>query len=248
MSHCTVQDALVQGKGRFRCVPLSKLTYENFLNSPVCNGPCNDFVNLTDPCRFGECDAFMSHSWHDNVDLKWAALQEWRTEFVAENGREPRIWFDKCCINQTDIVEDLRGLPIFVSGCTKMLVMCGPTYLNRLWCLVELFTFVHMGGSLDQLTLILLARADQNREKDLQNIMLTIETFDAQECKCFVDADKDKMLAIIHAAFGCITSFNEEVRTIFLQAGVIHDIESSLPAASSIGGDLSNRSVSTMLS
>ena len=36
----------------------------------------------------------------------------------------------------------LRVLPVSVMGCRKMLVLCGKTYANRLWCVWELFTLL----------------------------------------------------------------------------------------------------------
>merc|ERR1712217_404358 len=107
---------------------------------------------MGEPCLLGECDAFLSHSWHDPLEEKWAALQKWRDIFVEENGREPRIWFDKACIDQSDIKADLLGLPVFLSGCKELLVLCGPTYFQRLWCVMELFTFVHVGNAASSLT------------------------------------------------------------------------------------------------
>merc|ERR1712039_204132 len=96
----------------------------------------------------------MSHSWHDDPQSKWRELQSWSSEFAAMKNREPRIWFDKFCIDQSNIEEDLKSLPIFISGCKRMLVLCGPTYLSRLWCVLEIFTFVHMGGMADRLVLV----------------------------------------------------------------------------------------------
>lgn len=31
------------------------------------------------------------------------ALQQWRAAFKAQHQREPRLWIDKYCIDQTDI-------------------------------------------------------------------------------------------------------------------------------------------------
>ena len=49
----------------------------------------------------GYVDAFISHSWHDDPEKKWVALQAWRDNFKkAHGGREPRLWIDKYCIDQ----------------------------------------------------------------------------------------------------------------------------------------------------
>ena len=38
-------------------------------------------------------------------------------------------------INQQDIEANLRSLPIFLSGCETLLLLCGTTYLSR--CLLK---------------------------------------------------------------------------------------------------------------
>merc|ERR1712151_610565 len=81
-------------------------------------------------------------------------FQQWRRVFVSEFGREPRVWFDKACIDQKDIEADLRGLPIFLSGSKRLVLLCGQTYLRRLWCIIELFTYFHIGANIDQVILV----------------------------------------------------------------------------------------------
>ena len=44
------------------------------------------------------------------------------------------------CIDQDNIKDGLKVLPINVMACKKMLVLCGPTYPTRLWCAWELCT------------------------------------------------------------------------------------------------------------
>ena len=48
---------------------------------------------------------------------------------------------DKACIDQNNIQQSLAGLPVFLAGCQTLLVVAGPTYCSRLWCVMELFTF-----------------------------------------------------------------------------------------------------------
>jgi len=48
---------------------------------------------------------------------------------------------DKACIDQSNIEQSLACLPVFLAGCQTLLVMAGPTYCSRLWCVMELFTF-----------------------------------------------------------------------------------------------------------
>ena len=48
---------------------------------------------------------------------------------------------DKACIDQGNIQQSLACLPVFLAGCQTLLVVAGPTYCSRLWCVMELFTF-----------------------------------------------------------------------------------------------------------
>lgn len=86
------------------------------------------------PVSLGQADAFVSHSWHDPADAKWEALCAWSEEFRARHGRAPLLWIDKECIEQTNIAAQLQSLPVYLAGCQQLLVLHGPTYLQRLWC------------------------------------------------------------------------------------------------------------------
>merc|ERR1712048_1437494 len=169
--------------------------------------------------KLGTCDAFISHSWHDSPHVKWEALQQWRSDFIAKNRREPVVWFDKASIDQNSIEYDLRCLPIFLYGCKDLVILCGTTYLSRLWCIVEIFTFVHMGGKVDRIRLVPLTRRGHEHE-DEDAIRETFDHFDAEQCECFCADDKARMLTIIRSAFGDMIGFNNAVRDILQQARV----------------------------
>ena len=75
---------------------------------------------VTPPCPYGA--------------PQWRVLNIWATAFEAREGRKPKVWLDKACINQQKISESLAGLPIYLSGCSELVVLMGETYLSRLWC------------------------------------------------------------------------------------------------------------------
>merc|ERR1712039_1169630 len=155
-------------------------------------------------------------------EAKWEALQSWREKFVGEHGREPRVWLDKCCINQNSIETDLRCLPVFLAGCRRLVVFCGPTYLSRLWCIIELFTFVQIGRGIESIELELVWRTG-HEEEDSRSVEQAFADFDAQACSCFKPEDKASMLKIIKVAFGDVAAFNRVVSDIFLK-GMWQDI------------------------
>jgi len=195
---------------RFRAVELAAVRKEDFAS----NTPDPALFARSSPVSLNECDAFISHSWHDDPAAKWVSLQRWRTKFLAEHGREPRVWIDKFCLDQNSIETDLRCLPAFVGGCRKLVVFCGTTYMCRLWCIVEVFTFVHMGRKLDNLEFEIVLRSGHENE-DMSIVEKALDEFDCEKCNCFVQQDKDRMMDIIYAVFGSIPTFNRVVRDTF---------------------------------
>ena len=41
----------------------------------------------------------MSHSWHDDGELKWKALKGWAKGFKRKHKREPLLWLDAGCLD-----------------------------------------------------------------------------------------------------------------------------------------------------
>merc|ERR1712050_383592 len=72
-------------------------------------------------------------------------------------------------------------------------------------------------GRLDQIEFKMVLREGQEDE-DAAAMAKAFEAFNAQDCACFSDVDKQHLLSIIHAAFGDMESFNQEVSDIFHQA------------------------------
>ena len=116
---------------------------------------------------------------------------------------------DKACIDQLNIDESLKCLPVFLSGCQQLLLLVGPTYTSRLWCVMELFVWVRMGGEREAMEVMLL---DQSAAADYAS---HLSRFDAGKAKCFLDGDKQRLWAVIEASFGTFEPFNALVKGIF---------------------------------
>ena len=57
----------------------------------------------------------------------------------------------QACIDQAgDINASLKALPIFLLASRHFVVFVGETYYKRMWCVLEMFTFVRSGGTLEQ--------------------------------------------------------------------------------------------------
>ena len=73
----------------------------------------------------------------------------------------------------------------------------------RAQCIVEVFTYLRMGGSPEQMIVVPLAGDAPT---------LNFSTFDAENAKCFSPEDKRKLLQAITQAFGTCAPFNAIVR------------------------------------
>ena len=122
------------------------------------------------------------------------------------------MWFDKVCINQSNIAADLECLPIFLAGCNGMLVISGETYTTRLWCILEMFVYISMRD------------VDEQQAPDVKVLDETVTeqavvrrkwlTFDAHHCNCFNATDKERILAVIGASDGAVLGFNKKMKAI----------------------------------
>ena len=160
--------------------------------------------------RYGEVDCFISHSWSDSAERKWEAVQAWRAHFKAAHGREPILWLDRLCIDQSAIATSIQLLPIYLSACSRMLCLAGETYLSRLWCLIELFVFVETGGSAERID-VRFVTADGGAE--------AIGAVDVRTALCSNAADADRLRATIEASFAGAGAFNARM-TELIGAGL----------------------------
>mmetsp|Transcript_10039 Transcript_10039/g.23381 ORF Transcript_10039/g.23381 Transcript_10039/m.23381 type:complete len:288 (+) Transcript_10039:1155-2018(+) len=214
-----VSAVLTMASELFRSITLDKLSLEALSSSE----PDASLYALSEPCAFGDVHVFVSHSWSDDPLLKWEALQQWRSKFKAQHqGLEPRIFLDRACINYERLSDSITCLPVFLAGCNKLLVLRGPSFLQRLWCITECYVFMEMGGSLEHIELINLTRREgsgqQSDANDDAELELALRSFDARNAKCTLEEDSSRLLSVIESAFGGVGQFNEQLRAVLLQA------------------------------
>ena len=114
---------------------------------------------------------------------------------------------DKACIDQKgDINASLKVLPIFLLSSKIFVVLAGKTYTSRLWCVLEMFTFLRGGGSLDRIAVYPL---------DIDSTE-AISNFDIRRADCTVKQDRHRMLAIVESSFSTFDEFNNACRKIFV--------------------------------
>ena len=104
---------------------------------------------LSRPLRTNEkIDFFLSHSHYDDAEIKIAALNQIVERFKKKHpGKRPTFWLDKVCIDQANISDGLKVLPINLMASKHVLVLLGDTYMSRLWCVWELATVSFLADS-----------------------------------------------------------------------------------------------------
>lgn len=135
-------ELLREAISNLRCIAWEDIDRELMSTSSApTSDDLNNLFERSRPLRRGEkIDFFMSHSWRDDAEQKFSALERVVAHFKKKNGRFPTFWLDKVCIDQRSIQDGLKVLPININACDKVLVLCGATYPHRLWCVWELFT------------------------------------------------------------------------------------------------------------
>ena len=89
---------------------------------------------------------------------------------------------------------------------------------------VELYTFLKMGGQLDRVKVIgLVGAVEQGEEANvigtaggmahgMDDLQKGFATFKARNSRCFLSADRERLLAVIEAGFGVLDDFDLLVR------------------------------------
>lgn len=206
------QELLKTAKDNLRCVEWTDFS-EDLLRSNVCARDTDSA--LAKAVKVGcAIDRFLSHSWHDDGHSKMDMLRQFAEEFWARYRRQPTFWFDKCCIEQSDIQQGLRVLPVNIMSCRKVLVAWGPTYPTRLWCVWELFTVLAFTG------LEAAVRRIQFRsltDATLSECRARLVSFNVADAHCY-DPNEERRLREIIAALG-EDGFNARIHALGDECG-----------------------------
>jgi hypothetical protein len=203
----------------FRYITLEDLSFRDVL-AATSGDRSQELFERARPALIGEIDAFVSHSWQDDPQMKWDALQTWCEGFRSKYGRSPKLWLDFCCIDQMNIDAGLRCLPVYLSGCKAFLVIAGRTYTQRLWCAIELFVFLSIHGTTSGYRLEVMPLGKTQEERTL--ICENFKNFDVMHCKCSKPEDKQRLQDIVEAGSGTMDRFNMQTRRML---GKVQEID-----------------------
>ena len=107
---------------------------------------------------------------------------------------------------RADISDSLCCLPIFVQGCKNMAVLAGPTYYERLWCILEVYLFVQLGGKEEAIIVMPLS--------DAQTLHSILDRFSVRTARATKTSDRECMLAVIESSFGSLAAFDATIQNI----------------------------------
>jgi hypothetical protein len=136
----------------------------------------------------------------------------------------PKCRFDRLCIDQANIAAQLPALPVYLAGCKRLLALQGHTYIQRIWCVIELHVFCQMGASLDQIVFVRLddfvadQKAESSRSAQTESDEARLREFDVRHAEATDPDDKARLLAVIEGSGEGIAAFNEWVRKTVLSA------------------------------
>lgn len=141
----------------------------------------------------------------DDAVKKLEAIKRVGEEFFKKHKRHPTFWFDKCCIDQDAISDTLSVLPCFVTASDKMLVLCGETYVERLWCIWELYTLLSFAEDVSEMLQRKIAvkdvRAESQsgtRDNDSESHLgEKLKCFSYKNSKCYDPNEEEKLYNVI---------------------------------------------------
>ena len=105
-----------------------------------------------------------------------------------------------------DIDESLKVLPLFLLFSQRFVVFAGKSYTKRMWCVLEMFTFLRSGGHVDRIILKPLDAEDR----------AVLASFDIRKADCFLQSDKQRLLAIVESSYFSFGAFNNACRNILM--------------------------------
>ena len=209
LSASDATDTVVRGRELFRALPASTVVSEHFDPTDRSSRQLA-LLSQTSPANMGSVHAFISHSYHDDGGSKATLVREW----AAEKGEPSQVlvWLDSLCLAcpAPDAQSNAIGLlPMFIAGCQELLILPGETYKSRIWCLLEVFVFVQIGGEADDIVV---------RPLIVPNGVgphLSRQSIDVAKAECTESFDRETILAVIETSFGSLGPFNRKMQKLF---------------------------------
>ena len=105
---------------------------------------------------------------------------------------------------------------------------------------MEVFTFLRMGGSHDRIEIYLITSPDKSRSAARKELRESLASFDAEKARCFLEKDRQRMLAAVEASFGDCKEFNIKMRNVF-ESRLVRGLSWEMDLALTVEGAQTNR-------
>jgi hypothetical protein len=100
---------------------------------------------------------YVVHGKHDDPQAKHDALAGWVSEFEsAHDGRSPSIYLGGMCSDLSPL-ELLAHMPAYLARSERLLVLAGPALPEQLWCAMECYAWVALGGCIENIEVVIVA-------------------------------------------------------------------------------------------
>ncbi|KAG8470407.1 hypothetical protein KFE25_008828 [Diacronema lutheri] len=177
------------------------------LQQPHAAPPAGDAA-LSGAPKQAEVDAYVVHSFYDSMDLKAAALEGWAQRWEARHGRTPTVFMDVLCADPSlRPWEHLQHMPAYLAKSKSLLILAGPTLTDRLWCMMELYTWFCVGGSLQHVHVLPLS----TDEATCQKVIAAFDTFAVMYARTSSEDDKQRLVLAVEIAL--VGRFNDAIRS-----------------------------------
>ena len=196
-----LEEVMTAAKKKLRYVTLSSMDISDFNFAPS-GGFLHSKYAKSVHCEPRDIDVFVSHSWRDPPLPKWEALKLYCSEFSNQHNREARIWIDAYCVDP-DSPPEPQLHPVYLMSSERLLVLLGPTYLSRAWCVFfELFMFVEAGASTKSIDVL-----------SISETTLPADDVDITLCECALETDRTAIEEVI-ASCGSAAKFKRRLSDI----------------------------------
>ncbi|KAJ1628978.1 hypothetical protein T492DRAFT_1013863 [Pavlovales sp. CCMP2436] len=198
------EDVEQLARERFTCVSAEEVLVTDFLSN---SARPSIAIGRQEAARLGEVDAFVSHSWHDDAQAKFDALQEWRRDFKARHAdREPtQMGGSEAQIIVLPLAPPSTDGAVHRSPSKRLESVsdpCSATMANSERIAPGISrTFTASVSSASVMTIDAQERAFE----------LAIEAFDVRNATCFVKEDRQRLSAVIAAGFVNLDNFNRVI-------------------------------------
>ena len=102
-------------------------------------------------------------------------------------------------------------MQVFLTSCSELLILCGDSYVGRLWCVWELYIHFAMAGSDagKRTKIVNCKRLDEGAESGGASAA-ALASFDVKDAHCFSPDDEAKLRRVIESESA--DSFNAAIR------------------------------------